>query len=184
MTPFEEREVLDSMVILRDSREQDTDRARRRYESFGVPYQKATLNFGDYTYNATLPDGSQIHNVDNTVIPYVAIERKMDLTELANCFINRKNEKTRDRFRREFERAAEHDCRIFLIVENASWENLYLGRYRSQFSPAAFVGSLTAWMVRYNANLVFCKEETSGKLIHDILYRDLKERIERGEFDR
>lgn len=184
MTPFEERATLDSMEILVDNREQDTDRARRRYSTFGVPYEKTTLSYGDYTYNATLLDGMKIFDLVDTVEPYVAIERKMDLTELANCFINRKNEKTRDRFRREFERAAEHDCRIFLIVENASWENLYLGRYRSQFSPAAFVGSLTAWMVRYNANLVFCKEETSGKLIHDILYRDLKERIERGEFDR
>ena len=32
-------------------------------------------------------------------------------------------------------------------------------------------------------NVVFCKEETSGRLIKEILYRDLKERLERGEFD-
>ena len=184
MSPFDEKAVLASLEILIDNREQDTDRARRRYSTFGVPFRRATLSYGDYTYNATLPDGSQIHDTDQTVLPLAAVERKMDLTELANCFVNRKNEKTRDRFRREFERAAEQNSRIFLIVENASWENLYNGRYRSKFSPAAFVGSLTAWMVRYNLNLIFCKEETSGRLIREILYRDLKERIERGEFDK
>lgn len=183
MTPFEEKAVLASMEILIDNREQNTDRARRRYETFGVPYQRATLNYGDYTYNATLPDGSCIHDTDQTVLPLIAIERKMDLTELANCFVNHKNEKTRDRFRREFERAAENGCRIFLIVENANWENLLNGKYKSKLNPAAFTASQIAWMVRYNTNVIFCKEETTGRLIKEILYRDLKERIERGEFD-
>lgn len=30
-------------------------------------------------------------------------------------------------------------------------------------------------------NIIFCKEETSGDLIKEILYRDLKERLERCE---
>ena len=38
-------------------------------------------------------------------------------------------------------------------------------------------------MIRYNMNVIFCKEETSGRLIKEILFRDLKERLERGEFD-
>ena len=42
--------------------------------------------------------------------------------------------------------------------------------------------AVTAWLVRYNANLIFCKEETSGRLIREILYRDLKERLENGEY--
>jgi hypothetical protein len=29
----------------------------------------------------------------------------------------------------------------------------------------------------------FCKAETSVKVIRDILFRDCKERLERGEFD-
>jgi hypothetical protein len=36
--------------------------------------------------------------------------------------------------------------------------------------------------VRYDLQLVFCKEETSGKIIKELLYRDLKERIARSEF--
>lgn len=177
MTVFEQKGVLESFEILVDSREQPTDRARRRYETFGVPYQRATLSYGDYAYNATLPDGSRIYNPDQTIEAAAVVERKMNLDELAQCFT-----RSRDRFQREFERARDKGCRIYLIVENASWENLYNGKYRTRFNSTAFVASQVAWMVRYNMNVCYCKEETSGKIIRDILYRDLKERLEHGEF--
>ena len=178
MEIFEQKEVLDSFEILIDTREQETDRSKKRYRLFGVPYSRATLNYGDYTYNATLPDGSKIHDVSHTVKPFCVIERKMDLTELAECFT-----RGRERFKKEFERALENNCRIYLICENANWENLLNGKYRSKFNSNAFTASSIAWMVRYNMNVIFCKEETSGRLIKEILYRDLKERLERGEFD-
>ena len=177
MDIFWQREVLKSFEILVDTREQPSTRAQKRYESFGVPYQKATLDYGDYTYNAVLPDGKHLHDVSETVKPLCAVERKMDLDELAGCFTH-----SRQRFQREFERAQENGCRIYLICENANWENLLTGRYRSLFNENAFAASTAAWMVRYNANVIFCKEETSGRLIKEILYRDLKERLERGDF--
>ena len=49
MTIFEQKEVLKSFEILVDTREQDTDRSEKRYQSFGVPHKKATLDYGDYT---------------------------------------------------------------------------------------------------------------------------------------
>ena len=52
MTPIEMERILDSMTILRDTREQNTARARRRYKAFGLPCKKAVLDYGDYTYNA------------------------------------------------------------------------------------------------------------------------------------
>jgi hypothetical protein len=45
------------------------------------------------------------------------------------------------------------------------------------------MASLMAWTVRYNLRPIFCKAETSGALIKEILYRDMKERLERGELD-
>lgn len=177
MTIFEQKQVLESFEILIDTREQQTARARKRYESFGVPYCRATLDYGDYAYNATLPDGSQIYDIGQTVRPTCVVERKMDLDELAQCFT-----RGRERFQREFERAKEHGSRIFLIVENASWENLLNGRYKSRFGPKAFEASLDAWMIRYGLTVMFCKEETTGRRIRSILYRDLKERLERGDF--
>lgn len=178
MDIFEQKQVLKTFEVLVDSREQDTERARKRYSSLGVPYHKATLSYGDYAYNATLPDGQKIYDASKTICPVCAIERKMDLGELAGCYT-----RSRERFKKEFERAGENGCRIYLICENANWENLLNGKYRSKVSPNAFAASAIAWMIRYNMNVIFCKEETSGRLIKEILYRDLKERLERGEFD-
>ena len=178
MTIFEQKEVLGSFEILVDTREQDTDRSRKRYEYFGVPYRRATLSYGDYAYNATFPDGKKLYDVSETVNPICAVERKMNLDELAGCFT-----RSRHRFQKEFERAMDHGCRLYLICENANWENLLNGKYRCKVNPNAFAASNIAWMVRYNMNVIFCKEETSGRLIKEILYRDFKERLERGEFD-
>ena len=178
MQPFEEIEMLNSMSVIYDSREQSTLKAKKRYESFGVPYSRAKLEYGDYTYNALLPSGKHLFDTDKKINPYVTIERKESLDELASCLTH-----SRDRFEREFKRAKEHNARIFLLVENATWENLLNGKYRSKFNSKAFFASLCAWIVRYDLQLVFCKEDTSGKIIKELLYRDLKERIERGEFD-
>lgn len=177
MDIFDQKEVLKSFSVIADTREQNTDKSRRRYASMGVPVERATLDFGDYTWNAVLPDGQPIYDTSQRIAPAISIERKESLDELAQCFT-----RGRDRFRREFQRAAEHGARVFLICENATFENLANGRYRSRFNANAFMGSVTAYMVRYNMNLLFCKEDTSGRLIKEILYRDLKERLERGEY--
>lgn len=137
------------------------------------------MSYGDYAYNAVLPSGEPIYNIEETIKPACVVERKMDLDELAQCFT-----RSRDRFRREFQRAAESGARVYLICENGSMEHLLNGKYKSRFNANAFAGSVTAYMVRYNMNLIFCKEELSGRIIKEILYRDLKERLERGDFDK
>ena len=177
MDIFDQKEVLKHFTVLVDTREQPSKRADKRYEAFGSPYERAKLDCGDYTYNAILPDGSTIHDPTKNVIPLVAVERKMSLDELAQCFTH-----DRQRFKREFERAQAHGCRIYLLCENSTWENLINGKYRSKFNPKAFIASIIAWQIRYDMQLLFCKEETSGTLIKEILYRDLKERLENGEF--
>ena len=178
MNGVEIQEVLDSMVILCDTREQPTKRAARRYERFGCPFRRATLSYGDYACQAKLPNGELINDDSITVNPVCVVERKSGLDELIQNFCQ-----GRDRFKREFERAAEHGARIYLLVEGASWIKVQTGSYRSRMKPKALMASIIAYMVRYNMNLIFCDEESSGKLIKEILYRDLKERLERGDFD-
>ena len=177
MAPIEIEKILDSMVILRDTREQNTARARRRYKAFGLPCEKAVLDYGDYTYNAALPSGS-IYSVTDRIKPMCAIERKMNLDELAGCFTH-----DRKRFEAEMIRCQQNNGRMYLLIEDASWELLLLGKYRSRFRSKAFLASLTAWMVRYDLQVIFCKEDTTPTLIREILYRDLKERLTNGEFE-
>ena len=169
-------EALNTFQILVDNREQATPKAVERYKSFGVPYKRATLNYGDYCGIITLND-SEIYDTAHSVKASCVIERKMSLDELAMCFT-----RGRDRFRREMERAASNNSTVYLLVENATYEGIIKHRYRSRFSPSAFLASLTAWTVRYNLRPIFCKADTSGQLIKEILYRDMKERLERGEY--
>lgn len=173
MTNFEVEDALKSMEILVDTREQPTERARERFGLFSCPYRRVKLDYGDYSVNCTLPNGKLLYDSEQ-IYPFVAIERKMNLDELAMCFC-----KERKRFEAEFIRAKEHGGKIYLIVENASWENLIAGKYRSKFNSKAFLASILAWEARYGLQLFFCKSETTGKLIYEILYRELKEYLER-----
>src|SRR5574344_572653 len=168
MHPVEISNSLDTFVILTDTREQPTKRAAMRYQQFGVPIRREKLDFGDYSAECTLPDGGTF-----SLQSKVAIERKMNLDELAHCYCQ-----DRPRFEREFIRAKDANAKLYLLIENASWEKAYSGLYRSKMRPESLVASMTAWLARYNCQLLFCKEETSGKLIHDILYREMKERLE------
>ena len=172
MNPVEIAGALDTMTALVDTREQDTQALRRRLSVFGK-YEREKLDFGDYSAAVTLPDGAKYSLADK-----VAVERKMSLDELAACFTG-----GRARFRREFERAKEAGAKIYLLVESATWEKAYGHRYRSQLNPKAFIASMTAWLARYDCQIIFCQPETTGILIKEILYREMKERLEGGEAD-
>lgn len=177
MDSFEIREILDTFQIIVDTREQDTAEARRRYKAFGVPVIRGTLDYGDYAGQITLPNGDLL-DTSIRLKPKCVIERKMSLDELAGNLT-----RGRKRFEREFNRARGADAKVYLLVENATWEGLLNHRYKSKFSVNAFKASLVAWMIRYNVTPVFCKSQTSAELIREILYRDIKERLERGEYE-
>ena len=178
MNHFDECALLDTFEIICDTREQPTPRAKQRYQAFGVGYSRGTLNYGDYCGNITFPDGRKLYDPSGTISAKCVVERKMNLDELAMCFT-----RGRDRFEREFQRAADHGCRMFLLCENGSIEKIMKHEYRSRYNPKAFLASIIAWNIRYDMQLIFCTQLTSGMMIKEILYRDIKDRIEKGEFD-
>lgn len=170
MEGYDIENCLNSMRILIDSREQPSERAEKRYNSFLCSYARQKLDYGDYS--------AEFMNSDNEWqrIP-VSIERKMSLDELAMCFT-----RERKRFKAEFERAKDDNATMYLLVEDASWEKLINGKYRSKYNPAAFLASVISWSIRYDLKIIFCKSELSGKMISEILHRELKHRLERGDF--
>lgn len=163
MHPVEVKNALESMVCLVDTREQDTPCLRARLREMGCPWERKKLEFGDYSVKCNSMDLSTS----------IAIERKMNLDELCNCYC-----RERKRFEREFERARQAGAKVYLLVEDGSWEDAYSGKYRSRMSPESLVASIQAWLARYNCQVIFCQPKTTGRLIHDILYRELKERLE------
>lgn len=174
-TNFEIDRCMESMVLLVDTREQPTQRLKDRLEIAGLPYRRQKLEVGDYSCECKLP-GGEILDFSNRV----AVERKMDLNELCGNY-----GKERERFEKEFIRAQELGTKIYLLVEEATWEKAYTGKYGgkhpSLYRPTALTASIDAFRARYGMQLDFCKKETSGKRIHDILYRELKEYLQRCE---
>jgi ERCC4-type nuclease len=171
MSPFEVQQALNTMTILVDTREQNTPALQQRLESMGCQYERYKLDYGDYSAKVKLPQGEL--NLARAAV----VERKMNFGELCQCYCQ-----NRKRFEREFERAKADGAKVYLLVENGSWEAAYAGRYRSKMQPKALVASMTAWLARYNCQLLFCHPLTTGKLIREVLYRELKERLERDDF--
>jgi ERCC4-type nuclease len=168
MNPYEVKKALENLVLLVDTREQDTKLFRKRLALVGLPFVRDKLDFGDYSVKTKTEDGVE-HSLKNRV----CIERKMSLDELCNCYC-----KGRGRFSREFERAKACGAKLYLLVEDANWENVINHKYRSKMHPQAFLASLTAWLARYDCQLIFCKAETTSALIKEILYREMKEYLE------
>lgn len=167
MHPVDIERTLKTMIIWIDSREQATEQSKRRYADFGVPWERCKLDFGDYSAVFTLPDGSEFDLRESCTI-----ERKQSIDELCGCYTH-----DRSRFEREFERAKAVNGKIYLLIEEASWEKAYNGKYRSRMKPQALVASILAWLARYDCQIIMCKAESSGRIIHDILYREAKERL-------
>ena len=168
MDHFSVDKALKSLTVIADTREQPTERAKRRLEMIGLPIERKALPFGDYSAYCTLPNGA-VYSLEDKV----AIERKMHLDELAMCYT-----RERPRFIREFERAVASNAIVYLIVENADWEKVYNGTYRSRMDPKSFSASIHAWPAKYGCHVYFCKEDTTGLLIRDILYREMKFHLE------
>lgn len=170
MTHPEALHALEKAVLLVDTREQDTPRLRARLAQIGLPFEREKLDFGDYSLKIPLPCGQEW-----SLSKIAAIERKMSIDELCQSFLAKSG-----RFAREFERAA--GSKLYLLVEGATWEDVLAGNYRTRLHPHALVGFITAYLVRYNCQILFCKARSSGELIKNILLREARERLE-GELE-
>lgn len=176
MHPVDIEECLKSMVIYADTREQPTEQYIKRLNSLGVPWERKHLDYGDYTYGFTLKEKP----VDDQepIKGRAVIERKMSLTELSGNLCQEF-----DRFEREFTRAKENGASIYLLVEDATWENIINHRYKTQFNEKAYLKRLLKIIAKYDVKPIFVEKELSGRMIREILERELKMRLERGDYD-
>ena len=168
MNHFEIEEALETIKLLVDTREKPTKKLQARIDMVGWPWERVKLAQGDYSAECLLPSGEVFSLADKFVI-----ERKMSLEELCMCFGSE-----RRRCEREFERAKEAGCKIHLLVEEATWRKIYSHRYKSKYNPNALIASINAYRARYAMQLDFCSSELTGYLIRDILYREMKERLQ------
>jgi len=156
---------LKNLQIIADSREQVNNHLTDYWDKKKVPYFTRKLDIGDYS--------AQLE--DMTLEKDVVIERKRNLDEICGNL-----SADRDRFEREFLRAKATGTKVFLIIENACWTDIYLQHYRSQLSPKSLMASLMSWQVRFNITIIFCEPENTPRLIHQILYYAAREQLLNG----
>lgn len=158
-------EKLRELTIIVDSREQQ-QHVKQYFDRKNIETIVRKLDVGDYS--------AQIG--DMTLEADIAIERKHSIDELAGNL-----GQDRSRFEREFLRAKANRTKIFLVVENGSYSDIYLHNYRSQLPPKALMASLMSWQVRFNITIIFCEPENTPRLIHQILYYAAREQLLNGK---
>ena len=62
MDRFEIEDALKTFRIIADTREHSTDRAAARFAALGAGMERATLDYGDYCANITLPNGKALYD--------------------------------------------------------------------------------------------------------------------------
>lgn len=164
-TDAELRDELSKLTVICDTREKDTH-CEEWFKKNKVPCVVRKIDTGDYS--------AQLG--DMTLERSVAVERKRNLDELCGNMTS-----DRDRFEREFIRAKAHGLKIFLIVENASWTDIFLGNYRSKLSSKSLMGSILSWLARFDVTLMFCKPDETPRLIYGILYYSAREELLYGK---
>ena len=148
-------EIIKSMVILWDSREQKNNHILDVFEKNNIAYQKKALERCDYSFY--IPANNSL-NIPRALFfdKEIAIERKASLDELANNWT-----KERDRFEKEMCLAPKTKI---LLIENSNYEDIVNGNYRSQYNKKAFLASLHTFWFRYNMPVFFMPNKNTSAL--------------------
>ena len=166
---YTERELDDiirSMTILVDTREQKCDHITNYFDKAGIPWMKKALKYGDYSFFIPANEGLSIPRdmyFDNEIV----VERKGSLEELSG---NLSSE--RDRLEKELALAP---GKKVLMVENATYDDLINGRYRTNYNAKSFWASIHTMWHRYNIPFFFTTKSCSGFFIRGFFTYYLKE---------
>jgi ERCC4-type nuclease len=159
-TDKEMNELLKTITILVDTREQKNEHIVQYFDSKSIPYKSCKQDAGDYS--VMLPKNDLLGITRDIYFP-VAVERKNSVDELAQTI------KERTRFENELIRS--HKLKFLLMVEDPNgYENLLFGQYQSQYEPKALLGSLKSFEARYNFATVFIPKKVAGNYIYYHFY--------------
>ena len=156
------KKILSRIIIMTDSREQENGHIISYFERNKIKHEEYALSCGDYSIKLpAMPEAGIMRDIyfDKSIV----IERKANLEELSNNF-----SAERVRFENEFLRAG--DSKKFLIVEEASYEHIILHSYNSKLNEKAFLASLLSFQEKYNLNVCFTGQGSTGQVISGILY--------------
>ena len=165
-TDKELKELLKSMIVLVDTREQNWLHIQKFFDEKKIAYRVEKLDFADYSF--LLPENKELGiQRDIYFDKKISIERKRDLNEISSNFCD-----GRTQFENEFIRSM---GKLYLLIENATYEDIVNKNYTTKITPQSFIGSLHAFVDRYNISLNFMKDNSySAYFIYLTFYHHLR----------
>ncbi len=171
-TESEIKKLLESMVVLTDTREKMNHQILKYFDTKGIKHEPMKLEHGDYT--AMIPKNEELGIYRDIYFnDVIAIERKGSLEELSGNLCQK-----RTQFENECIRAK---GKLVLMIEGASYEDIIHHRYKTQYTPISFISSIRSFQARYNLHLEFTDKKTAGNSIYYYLYYHVREILKNGE---
>ena len=151
------KKLTKNLVVLVDSREKKNNHILSYFTKQGIAYQKTKLDYGDYSFYIPAQAAGQDIYFHRDIV----VERKASLEELSGNLAQE-----RERFEREFLKAGNDGCKVYLMIEEPGGYSSVIGhKYRTDLRPAAYMASLKTWEHRFGANVQFIDKQYSGYYI-------------------
>lgn len=168
-TDKEIEELIQSMVILVDTRERKADHILEYFDKKNITYKKKALDYGDYSFMIPANEKLSIPR-DLYFMNKVVVERKASLEEISNNLT-----KERDRFEKELCLAPKTKV---LLLENANYSDIATGNYNTQYNKKSFWASIHSFWFKYNIPIFFMPDNKwSGLFIRGYFEYYLKNYI-------
>jgi ERCC4-type nuclease len=165
-TDKEKEELLSSIVVIVDTREKENQHILEWFDKKKIIYMKRSLSQGDYSFYIPKNETLSIPR-DLYFDKIVTIERKQSLEELSNNFAQQ-----RDRFEKEL---SIYKGKINLLIENANYQDICLGNYKTDYNRKSFLATLHSFEHRYNLSIMFMPDnKVSGLYIYYTFYYYLR----------
>lgn len=161
-TDKEMKKILDSMVVIVDTREQNNHHIIEFFNKKNIPYKTVKNDYGDYT--AMIPKGTITGFTSDIYFDRdIAIERKNSIDEIAG---NLKDDAYR--LKKELAHMNMYDIKYFFFVEDKDFHfNLRNGNYRSQYDPFTLMQRIKKMIeAEYNTVLVPVDKQVMGSEIY------------------
>ena len=161
-TDKEMKKILDNMVVIVDSREQNNQHIIEFFNKKNIPYKTIKNDFGDYT--AMLPAGTLTGFTSDIYFDRdIAIERKNSIDEIAGNL-----KEYAARIKKELAHMNKYDIKYFFFVEDKNFhENLRNGNFRSQYDPFTLMQRIKKGIeAEYNTVIVPIDKKFIGSEIY------------------
>lgn len=145
-TDKEMDELISSIVILIDTREQKCQHILDYFDRKNIKYKKKALSYGDYSFMIEENNKLSIPR-DLYFDKRIVVERKGSLEEISGNLTN-----GRDRFEKELCLAPENKV---LLIENGSYEDIATGNYDTKYNKKSFWASIHSMWFKYDIPVFF-----------------------------